>query len=90
MKWIINSIIICLLGFLLVSCSDNDNSSNSNSLLGNFKILDGYLSEADFNELFPHANERPSSISDADPNLYSYNNMKKGLRFERRVFCLYE
>ena len=79
MKWIINSIIICLLGFLLVSCSDNDNSSNSNSLLGNFKILDGYLSEADFNELFPHANERPSSISDADPNLYSYNNMKNGL-----------
>ena len=79
MKWIINNIIICLLSFLLVSCSDSDNSSNSNSLFVNFNVLDDYLSEADFNELFPHANERPSSISDADPNLYSYNNMKNGL-----------
>ena len=79
MKWIRNSIIICLLSFLLVSCADNDNSSNNESFSGNSKVLDGYLSEADFNNLFPHANEGPSSISGSDPHLYSYDNMKKGL-----------
>jgi len=73
-KWII----ICLLSFLLVSCADNDNSSNT-SLLGNSKVLDGYLSEADFNELFPNANHGKGSSKYKDVILYSYNNMKKGL-----------
>jgi len=88
MKWIMNSAIICLLSFLLVSCSGNDNSSNSNSLLENSNVLDGYLSEADFNELFPHANERPSSISDADRILYSYNNMSEGLDLREAFLSL--
>jgi len=83
MKWIT----ICLLSFLLVGCSDN--SSNNESLLGNSKVLDGYLSEADFNNLFPHANHgRSSSIEDAADKLYSYVNMREGLdlREEFSVF----
>ncbi len=83
MKWVI----ICISSFLLASCSGNDNSNNS--LLENSKVLDGYLSEADFVKLFPHANHgRSSSIPDAADNLYSYDNMREGLdlREEFSVF----
>jgi basic endochitinase B len=76
MKWII----ICILSFLLASCSGDDNPSTQNSFFENSKAFDGFLSEADFKKLFPHANHgKSSSIPDAADNLYSYDNMKKGL-----------
>lgn len=39
MKWIM----ICLLSFLLFSCSGDDNSSTNNSFLQNSKVLDANI-----------------------------------------------
>ena len=85
MKWII----ICILSFLLASCSGDDNPSTQNSFLGNSKVFDNILSETDFNTLFPHANHgRSSSIPDAAEKLYSYDNMKTGLDL-REAFSVF-
>ena len=76
MKWVI----ICLLSFLLVGCLDNsDNDSRPNNISRVSDVLYDYLSEDDFNELFPHANHGKESSKYADVILYSYNKMKNGL-----------
>jgi hypothetical protein len=70
MKWII----ICILSFLLASCSGDDNSSTQNSFFENSKAFDGFLSEADFKELFPHANHGRSSVSFRQACMHSPEN----------------
>jgi len=76
---------ICLLSFLLVGCFDNsDNASRSNNISRVSNVLDDYLSEDDFNELFPHANHGKESSKYPDVILYSYINMKNGLGFTQK------
>ncbi|NCC23816.1 MAG: hypothetical protein EOM25_01255 [Deltaproteobacteria bacterium] len=77
--------VCCLLSFVLAGCTGD---SFSDSPTQNHKILEKFITQADFKALFPHANERPSSIPGADRNLYSYANMMAGfdLSHEFSVF----
>ncbi len=74
-------IICCVVSLFLMACSSGDDSSDNGSLPENSNVLETVLinGEEDFNKLFPHANERPSSIQGADLHLYSYDNIKAGL-----------
>lgn len=75
---------ICvLLVFLLGGCS-GDGASNAP---GTYAAR-AFFTQTDFIRLFPHANERPSYVQGADPQLYSYDNIMEALgsREEFSVF----